>query len=148
LKARAKANNTTVEQARTALRQARRANNVILRGPDRAKEDNKVEPAPQADVATTSPADPLLNAMDTDMTDVSSEEEQQGYTPAEVEAANALLSLSVPPTQEVVDAANILMDMYRNDGAETEEGVSDIEMDDAERAEFMADFQARWRPGT
>jgi hypothetical protein len=54
----------------------------------------------------------------------------------------------IPLSQEVIDAARILMTLHSNDGAETEDEVSDTEMDDAEKADFMADFQARWRSGT
>lgn len=148
LKARATATNATVDRARATLRQTREANNVNIRAANGTKNAKKVEPASQADVAITTAANALLEAVDTEMTDSDSGDEQQGYTPAEVDAANALLALSVPPTEEVVDAANTLMDIYRNDGAETEDEVSDIEMDNAEEAEFMADFQTRWRPGT
>jgi hypothetical protein len=84
----------------------------------------RVEPAPQADAATTP------ESADTEMADSSSGDSQEGYTADEI------------------DAANILMTLNKEDGAETEDEVSDTEMDDAQKAEFMADFQKNWRPET
>jgi hypothetical protein len=115
-----------------------------------ASKKSKVEPAPQADVATTTTSE----GADAEMTDsTSSGGSQEGYSADEVDAANALVLLfrtpppspPSPPSQEVLDAASILMEMHRNDGAETDDEVSDTEMDEAE---FMADFQAQWRPET
>jgi hypothetical protein len=102
----------------------------------------RVEPAPQADAATTP------ESADTEMADSSSGDSQEGYTADEIDAANALLLMFQTPPQEVVDAANILMTLNKDDGADTEDEVSDTEMDDAQKAEFMADFQANWRPDT
>jgi hypothetical protein len=152
LEARAKATKITVEQARANLHAARENNGVSVRAANGSRRDSsrksrsknsKVEPTPQA---TTTATAAVRESLDVEMTDASNS--QQVYTAAEVDAANALLLLCQAPSQEVVEAASILMTMHRNDGAETEDEVSDVEMDDAERAEFMADFQARWRPGT
>ena len=82
------------------------------------------------------------------MTDAGSGDSLEGYTADEIDAANALLLMFQTPPQEVIDAANILMTLNKDDGAETEDEVSDTEMDDAQKAEFMADFQANWRPET
>jgi hypothetical protein len=159
LKARAIATNITFDQARSNLRQARVANGITLNNRGGTIK-GKAEPASQADVAAGSnkkmrvePAPQAVEATtpegsDTEMTDTSSGDSQEGYTVDEVDAANALLMMCQTPSQEVVDAANILMTLHKNDGAETEDEVSDTEMDDAEKAEFMADFQARWRPET
>jgi hypothetical protein len=175
LKARAKATSITVEQARANLHAAREGNNVKVRAADGtrrnpnrkpvvskrkavsapqgadgsaelASKKSKVEPAPQAVVATTTTSE----GADAEMTDSSSGDSQEGYSADEVDAANALVLLfrtppPSPPSQEVLDAASILMDMHRDDGAETDDEVSDTEMD---KAEFMADSQAQWRPET
>jgi hypothetical protein len=175
LKARAKATSITVEQARANLHAAREGNNVKVRAADGtrrnpnrkpvvskrkavsapqgadesaelASKKSKVEPAPQAVVATTTTSE----GADAEMTDSSSGDSQEGYSADEVDAANALVLLfrttpPSPPSQEVLDAASIIMDMHRDDGAETDDEVSDTEMDEAE---FMADFQAQWRPET
>lgn len=102
----------------------------------------KVEPELQAVAATQPSTAAVQEGMDVEMTDAGNY--QQSYTAAEVDAANALLLLCQPRSQEIIDAANILMTLHgSNDGAETEDEVSDTEMDDAEKAEFMADFQAR-----
>jgi hypothetical protein len=47
--------------------------------------------------------------VDVEMTDVDTVNEQEGYSAAEVDAANALLSFSSQPTREVLDAAELLM---------------------------------------
>jgi hypothetical protein len=136
LKRRAKATKITVDKARANLHAAREANDVKVRAANGTRRDparkaasrkTKVEPASQADVATATPAD----GMDTEMTDASSGDDQQGYTTDEVDAANALLLMFSTPSQEILDAAFILMDLYRGDGAETEDEASDSEMDDA-----------------
>jgi len=159
LKARAIATNITFDQARSNLRQARVANGVTLNNRGGTIK-RKAEPASQADIAAGSnkkkrvePAPQAVEATtpegsDTEMTDTSSGDSQEGYTVDKVEAANVLLMMCHQTPQEVVDAANILMTLHKNDGAETEDEVSDTKMDEAEKAEFMADFQARWRPET
>lgn len=88
------------------------------------------------------------------MTDINS---QQDHIEVELDAAGALLALfeattTDEPTEDVLDADGTLMRLDRDEGElaghtgdTTEEEVSDFEMDDAERAEFMADFRARWR---
>jgi hypothetical protein len=145
LKIRATANNITLERARDALRQARETNGVTINNKKKT-----VEPATQAVAATTTPADAAPEGVDTEMVDVSNEDDQRRYTAAELDAADALLFMCQTPPQdrEVLDAASILMDLHRDDGSATEEEVSDTEMIGTERAEFMANFQARWRPGT
>jgi hypothetical protein len=159
LKARAIANNITFDQAKEDLKQARLANGITLNnkgvslkrkaepasqagGAAGSNKKKRVEPAPQADAATTP------ESADTEMADSSSGDSQEGYTADEIDAANALLLMFQTPPQEVIDAANILMTLNKEDGAETEDEVSDTEMDDAQKAEFMADFQKNWRPET
>lgn len=148
LKARVTATNTTLDQAKNALKRAREVNGVTINN-----KKPKVEPAQQADAALATSAKVAQDGMDVEMTDAVIGEAQQGYTAAEKDAADALLLMCQtpppsPPSQEVFDAASILMDMHRDDDSATEDEVSDTEMNDAEKAEFMADFQARWRPGT
>jgi hypothetical protein len=159
LKARAIANNITFDQAKEDLKQARIANGITLNnkgvslkrkaepasqagGAAGSNKKKRVEPAPQAGAATTP------ESADTEMADSSSGDSQEGYTADEIDAANALLLIFQTPPQEVIDAANILMTLNKDDGADTEDEVSDTEMDDAQKAEFMADFQANWRPDT
>jgi hypothetical protein len=155
LTSRAKATNSTLEQVRANLHATRKSNNVDSRAPAGTRMDTsrkstanmaKVEPAPKAVVATQAPTAAAQEGVGVEMTDNSNG--QQGHTAAELDAANSLLLLCQPLSQEVIDAARILMTLHSNDGAETEDEVSDTEMDDAEKADFMADFQARWRSRT
>jgi hypothetical protein len=143
LKIRAKATNQTLEQVRNTLKQVREANGVIINN-----QKPTVQPASQAVVATETPTAAAQEGMDVEMADASTGDNQQRYTAAEMDAAHALLLMCQAPSQDVLDAASILMDIQRDDGAATEDEVSDTEMNDADKAEFMADFQARWRPET
>ena len=143
LKIRAKATNQTLEQVRDTLKQVREANGVTINN-----QKPTVQPASQADVATETPTAAAQEGMDVEMADASTGDNQQRYTAAEMDAAHALLLMCQTPPQDVLDAASILMDMHGGEGAATEDEVSDTEMNDADKAEFMADFQARWRPET
>ena len=143
VKIRAKATNQTLEQVRDTLKQVREANGVTINN-----QKPTVQPASQADVATETPTAAAQEGMDVEMADASTGDNQQRYTAAEMDAAHALLLMCQTPPQDVLDAASILMDMHGGEGAATEDEVSDTEMNDADKAEFMADFQARWRPET
>ena len=85
------------------------------------------------------------------MTNAVNENAQRGHTAAEMDAADALLMVfqtpprTPPQDQEVLNAAAILMELHKDHDVATEDEVSDTEMNDAERAEFVVDYQARWR---
>jgi hypothetical protein len=82
--------------------------------------------AEMADVATESPAVAAPEGMDIEMDDAVKENQQEGYTAVEMDAADALLA------------------MFQTEGA-TEDEASDTEMKDAERAELVTDPQANSR---
>jgi hypothetical protein len=107
-----------------------------------------------ANVTTETPAVAVkvgMESMDVEMTNAVNENAQQGHTAAEMDAADALLMVfqtpprTPPQDQEVLNAAAILMELHKDDDVATEDEVSDTEMNDAERAEFVVDYQARWR---
>jgi hypothetical protein len=92
-----------------------------------------------------------MESMEVEMTNAVNENAQRGHTAAEMDAADALLMVfqtlprASPQDQEVLNAAAILMELHKDDDVATEDEVSDTEMNDAERAEFVVDYQARWR---
>jgi len=75
-----------------------------------------------ADVATETPAVVAQEGDDVEMADAGNEAVQQRYTAAEMDAADALLTMF-----------------------QTEDEASDTEMNDAERAELVTDPQANSR---
>jgi hypothetical protein len=78
--------------------------------------------AEMADVATETPAVVAQEGDDVEMADAGNEAVQQRYTAAEMDAADALLTMF-----------------------QTEDEASDTEMNDAERGELMTDSQANSR---
>jgi hypothetical protein len=92
-----------------------------------------------------------MESMDVEMTNAVNENAQQGHTAAEMDAADALLMVfqmsprTPPQDQEVLNAAAVLMELHKDDNVATEDEVSGTEMNDAEGAEFVVDYQARWR---
>jgi len=116
LKERATATNKTLDEARADLKQARESHKSAAKAAGGTKKSRdkkpKVEPAPQAGVATqgAAPTAPAASeSMDVEMTDADSANEHKGYSAAEVDAANALLSFSTQPTREVLNAVDLLM---------------------------------------